>query len=234
MYFVLFVSKKKLFDYFNSTRVANHLLAKIAKEAFVSADTKQIVGRRETCANLGCKKLILRYKKLNQATWKVCDMKKSGNSTKMIINLDIVFKNPFQRSIKKLAKKRNLNDKNLQIQNGRKEDGKNPFKKRRVAKKRSSLTKKGYVSVSCKLKNSTRRSSRLATKAQNKQKNKDSAKTNFNCSEIVSQPSERTKYQCCSKSKLQFQYRIQNLISSSNVSSLVNLLHFKLKIIFLI
>ena len=102
MYFVLLVSKKKLFD---STRVANHLLAKIAKDTFVSADTKQIVGRRETCANLGCKKLILRYKKLNQATWKVCDMKKSGNSTKMIINLDIVFKNPFQRSIKKWRRK---------------------------------------------------------------------------------------------------------------------------------
>ena len=103
-----------------------------------------------------------------------------------------------------MAKKRKLDDKSLQIEKGRTEDGKNPYKKRRVATKKIKSSKNGVVTVvSCESKHSIRRSSRLATKSQNKQKIEDSAETNFNCLEIVSQPLERTQDHSCTKSKAQ-------------------------------
>ena len=62
-------------------------------------------------------------------------------------NTTRVANTPTQRSKEKLAKKRKLDDKSLQIEKGRTEDGKNPYKKRRVATKKIKSSKNGVVTV---------------------------------------------------------------------------------------
>ena len=53
-------------DYFNSTKVANQILAKVAKFACA----KQIFKSKEVIANLRCEKLILIFTKLDKAMCK--------------------------------------------------------------------------------------------------------------------------------------------------------------------
>ena len=77
-----------MFNDFNSTRVANQILARVEKSVFTSADTKPIVKRKTASANLACEKLILKFTKLDKAMWKVCALlviKKIESAGKNII-----------------------------------------------------------------------------------------------------------------------------------------------------
>ena len=204
-----------MFDYFNSTKKANQILARVAKKAFKSAETKPTVKCRGNSTCLASGKIILRLSKLDSVRWKVCAplKKKPEYSEEKIITSDI-FNPSSQKSKEKLAKKRKLNDKSLQVEKGRAED-RIPRKKFRLLSKNIKSSKKDDIRVSSELKSSTRRSKRLATKVDKKQKFEESAVTDL-LSAIVSQPSKRknsTKNQSCSNIKP------QNLRSSSNVPS---------------
>ena len=61
-----------MFDYFNSTRRANQILARVAKKAFKSAETKPTVKCQGTSASLASGKIILKLSKLDSTRWKVC------------------------------------------------------------------------------------------------------------------------------------------------------------------
>ena len=204
-----------MFDYFNSTRRANQILARVAKKAFKSAETKPTVKCRGNSTCLASGKIILRLSKLDSVRWKVCAplKKKPEYSEEKIITSDI-FNPSSQKSKEKLAKKRKLDDKSLQVEKGRAED-RIPRKKFRLLSKNIKSSKKEDIRVSSELKSSTRRSKRLATKVENKQKFEESAVIDL-LSAIVSQPTKRknsTKNQSFSNKKP------QNLRSSLNVPS---------------
>ena len=196
-----------MFDYFNSTRRANQILARIAKTAFNSAETKPIVECHE---NLASGKIVLKLRKLDSSMWKVCApvAKKIESSCKKVITSDDIFNPSAQMSKKKLAKKRKLESKNLQVEEGIAKSDRNPCKKRRVLVKK---IKKRDASVICTSKNSIRRSKRLATKAEKIQNIKDKAVADLYCSTIVSQPSKRKKSAEDNKPR-----RIQKLRPRSN------------------
>ena len=205
-----------MFDYFNSTKKANQILARVAKKAFKSAETKPTVKCRGNSTCLASGKIILRLSKLDSVRWKVCAplKKKPEYSEEKIIASDDIFNPSSQKNKEKLAKKRKLDDKSLQVEKGRAED-RIPRKKFRLLSKNIKSSKKEDIRVSSELKSSTRRSKRLATKVDKKQKFEESAVTDL-LSAIVSQPSKRknsTKNQSCSNIKP------QNLRSSSNVPS---------------
>jgi len=97
-----------------------------------------------------------------------------------------------------------------------------PSKKCRVLITKIKSSEKWDFSAICESKNSTRRSKRLAKKAEKKQKIKHSSETGLYCSAIVSQPSKRKKsknYQNCLKAEAHKLRRVQNLRSSSNISN---------------
>ena len=207
-----------MFDYFNSTRKANHILARIAKTAFNSAETKPIVEFQGTSASLASGKIILRLSKLDSTVWKVCAPKKTESSGKKVITLDENFNPSAEKNKEKLAKKRKVDGNNLQV--GRTENDGTPCKKRRVLIRKIKSSKKWDVSVICEPKSSVRRSKRLAARSGNKQKIEDSAVTDFNFSAVVSQSTVRRKDQSCLKAcPHKSSRRIQSLRSSSNVPS---------------
>ena len=211
-----------MLDYFNSTRRANQVLARIAKTAFAYEETKPFVECQRNSSSLDSGKIILRLSKLNSTKWKVwapLDSKKTGSLDGNIITLDDI-SNHFRKSSKvKIAKKRKLNDEKFQVQKGRTDDAKIPYKKCHVNIKIKKSSKKGDVNVNCESKNSIRRSKRLVTKAENKQKVENSAETNFNSSAIVSHFKRKNSNKHQSYLKANPQKRIQYLRSSSNVSS---------------
>ena len=205
-----------MFDYFNSTRKANQILARIAKIAFNSEETKPIVACHENSSSLDSGKIVLKLSKLNRTMWKVSTplAKKTESSGEKVVTSDDIFNPSAQKSKKKLAKKRKLGGKNLQVEEGRVEI---PRKKRRVLVKK---IMKRDDSIICISNSSIRRSKRLATKAEEIQNIKDKAVADLYCSAIVSQPSKRkksTEDQSCLKAEGHKLRRIQN--SSSNFPS---------------
>ena len=70
------------------SRVANQILARVAKSMFTFADTELIIECKTASANLAFEKLILRLTKLVKAIWKTCtplDIKKTESGGKNII-----------------------------------------------------------------------------------------------------------------------------------------------------
>merc|ERR1712200_45700 len=122
MGYSLFDLQSNMFDYFNSTRRANHILARIAKTVFNSAETKPIVECQGTSASLASGKIILRLSKLDSTVWKVCapSAKETECSGKKVINLDDNFNPLAEKNKKKLAKKRKING--IFLQAGRTEN----------------------------------------------------------------------------------------------------------------
>ena len=99
-----------MFDYFNSTRKANRILAGV-KKAFKSEDTKTIVEYQGTSASLASEKIILRLSKLDSTVWKVCTslVKNTGNSIKKIITSDDNFYPSAKKNKEMLERKINGN-----------------------------------------------------------------------------------------------------------------------------
>ena len=60
-----------MFDYFNSTRKANQILAGV-KKAFKSEDLETVVECQGNSASLVSGKFIFRLRKLDSIMWKVC------------------------------------------------------------------------------------------------------------------------------------------------------------------
>ena len=207
-----------MFDYFNSTRRANFILARIAKKAFNSAETKPIVECRGNSASLVSKKITLRLTKIDNTIWKVCAplVRVTEGSGENIINSGDIFNRLKEKSKEKLAKKRKIDGNNLQV--GRTEDARIPSKKRCVIiRKIKSRTKKD-ISVNCVSKPPIRRSNRLAAKAVNKIE--DSSGTDFNFSAVAIQSKVRRKDPSCLKVyPHKPNRRIQSVRSNSNVQS---------------
>ena len=152
--------------------------------------------------------------------WKVSTplAKKTESSGEKVVTSDDIFNPSAQKSKKKLAKKRKLGGKNLQVEEGRAESDSNPCKKRRVLVKK--IKKRDVSDIDSK--NSIRRSKRLATKSEKNQNIEYSAVTNLYCSAIVSQPlkgKKSTKDQSYLKADSHKPRQYQNLRSSSNVPS---------------
>ena len=203
-----------MFDYFNSARKANQILARIAKKAFNSEETKPIVECNENSGSLDSGKIVLKLSKLDSTMWKVSALKTENSGEKVIISDDI-FNPSAQKCKEKLSKKRKLGGKNLQFEEGRAET---PCKKRRVLVKK--IKKRDVSDIDSK--NSIRRSKRLATKSEKNQNIEYSAVTNLYCSAIVSQPlkgKKSTKDQSYLKADSHKPRQYQNLRSSSNVPS---------------
>ena len=124
MYINTCVTYKNDTNYFNSTRIADQILARVAKSIFTTAD---IIDCQET---LDCDKIISRFTKLDKATWKVCaplDIKKT-ESVNGNITLDGVVNPSAKEKLDTILKRKH------EVQKGREKDAKIPFKKRRVTK----------------------------------------------------------------------------------------------------
>ena len=207
-----------MFDYFNSTRKANHILARIAKTTFNSAETKPIVECRGTFASSASEKIILRLSKIDGTAWKICAplVMVTEGSGENIINSGDIFNPLKEKSKEKLAKKRKIDGNNLQV--GRTEDDRVPSKKRCVIIRKIKSRTKEDVSENCVSKPPIRRSNRLAAKAVNKIE--DSSGTDFNFSAVAIQSKVRRKDPSCLKVyPHKPSRRIQSVRSNSNVQS---------------